>query len=62
MFVLHQEVLAVSGASIFASAFLRQFWAYIRKNSLQGKVSIEWQFGPAPKNRKSTPTRTTLSG
>jgi hypothetical protein len=55
MLLLHQidpNALAVSGASIFACTFLRQLrraWAYFRRNGLQGKILIEWHFGPTPK-------------
>jgi hypothetical protein len=62
MFFPHQDVVTVSAGSVLASTLLRKLWAYFRKNGLKGKVTLEWEFGPAPKPSKAAPAERSLSG
>lgn len=45
------NILSVSGASILGVNVLRHIWDYLRKNGLQGRISVEWEIGSARQTR-----------
>jgi len=57
MLLSHQDVITVSGGAVLASTLMQKAWAYVRKNGLKGKVTLAWEFGPAPKTGKAAPKK-----